>query len=166
MPIIRIEKKTKYTYAIWKITETLSSLYNQLGLTKNEKKDLEKLTHIKRKKQSIAAKLLLNKVANKKLEVYYNQHGMPMCEYFKNISISHSDDFSAILISNQSTGLDIQKISNKIEIIKTKFLHDTELKYLNKINHKEILHIIWCSKEAIFKTLNGLPCSFKKNIFT
>ena len=29
----------------------------------------------------------------------------------------------------------------------------------------DFLHYAWCSKEAIYKTLNGLPCSFKKNIF-
>ena len=163
MPLIKFEKKTDYAYGIWKITESIKNLYNQLDLKKSEKDYIEQNHSNLRKKQSSAAKLILNKLANKKIHVSYNKNGAPIASDFQNISISHSHKFSMALISEKAIGIDIQLRSKKINIIQSKFINQNDINKCFELD--DFLHYTWCSKEAIYKTLNGLPCSFKKNIF-
>ncbi len=160
MPIIKIKKTKDYIYGLWKIEETINELLSKLSPNKFEKKQLGKISHLQRKKQSISAKLILNELLQKKITILYEKQ-IPYCEEYSNISISHSDKYSAVLISTEKIGIDLQKEERKIENIKTKFLHKTEnIKY----SLKE-LHYIWTAKEAIYKTIKNERCSFKENIF-
>ena len=160
MPIIKIKKTKDYIYGLWKIEETINELLSKLSPNKFEKKQLGKISHLQRKKQSISAKLILNELLQKKITILYEKQ-IPYCEEHSNISISHSDKYSAVLISTEKIGIDLQKEERKIENIKTKFLHKTEnIKY----SLKE-LHYIWTAKEAIYKTIKNERCSFKENVF-
>ena len=98
----------------------------------------------------------------KKVNVCYNKNGAPVSNEIKNISISHSNKLSVALISDNLVGIDIQK-KVKIQIIQKKFIAKNDSN--KSFNDSYFLHYVWCSKEAIFKTLNGLPCSFKKYFF-
>ena len=60
-------------------------------------------------------------------------------------------------------GIDIQLRSSKLNIIQSKFINQNDTN--SCFNSEEFLHHAWSSKEAIYKTLNGSPCSFKKNVF-
>ena len=163
MPLIKFINKNNFTCGIWAITESVNTLLGKGNFNENEKTYLEKIKNINRKKQSIASKLILNKISNKKINVYYNKFGAPFCKKIKNISISHSNNLSAALISNEKIGIDIQYRSKKIQLIKNKFVNEKDLNH--SFEEDCFLHYVWCSKEAIYKTLNGLPCSFKKHIF-
>lgn len=163
MPLIKFEKKTNYVYGIWKITESVNWLLKQIDLQNNEQDYLEKIHNTLRKKQSIAAKIILNKIANKKVNVSYNEYGAPIAANFKNISISHSNKLSMALISEDNIGIDIQLKSSKLNIIQSKFINQNDINSFLK--PEDFLHHAWCSKEAIYKTLKGSPCSFKKDIF-
>ena len=77
-----------------KITESVKWLHGQADLKNNEQDYLEKIHNTLRKKQSIAAKIILNKIANKKVHISYNKYGAPLTKDFKNISISHSNKLS------------------------------------------------------------------------
>ena len=160
MPIIKIKKTKDYVYGLWKIEETINELLSKLSPNKFEREQLGKISHLQRKKQSISAKLILNELSQKKITILYEKQ-IPYCEEYSNISISHSDKYSAVLISTEKIGIDLQKEERKIENIKTKFLHKTEnIKY----SLKE-LHYIWTAKEAIYKTIKNERCSFKENVF-
>ena len=163
MPLLKIINKKKFNYGIWKITESVEELLNKADFNKIEIKYFEKFKNLDRKKQSITSRLILNELNKKKVNVCYNKNGGPISNEIKNISISHSNNLSVALISNNLVGIDIQKKSEKIQIIKKKFIAKNDLN--NSFNESFFLHYVWCSKEAIFKTLDGLPCSFKKNIF-
>ena len=67
MPLIKIKKKPDYVYGIWKIEESIEFLYKDLVTTAQERDYLNKISHLERNKQSIAAKLILNNLANQKL---------------------------------------------------------------------------------------------------
>jgi len=162
MPLIQFVKKTDYIYGIWKITESLNDLYKQIDFKNHEQNGLEKNHKSLRKKQSISAKIILNKITNKKVDVLYNKHGAPFSTNFKNISISHSNKLSMALISNHDIGIDIQLRSQKVSQIQSKFINQNDIN--SCFDLEDFLHHTWCSKEAIYKTLNGEPCSFKKDI--
>ena len=161
MPIIKIQKNKEYIYAIWKITENTEDLLQKLNPNQLEFDQIKKISNSKRKKQSIAAKLTLNKLAQKKIIILY-ENQIPYCKEYSNISISHSDVYSIVLISEKTIGIDLQEEKEKIKNVKIKFLHEKEKNKKYSINE---LHCIWTSKEAIYKTLKGKKCSFKENIF-
>lgn len=164
MPLVKRKESTKYTYAVWKIEESLEELIEQLNPNKQELIEIERFRNIKRKKQNISARLLLNQLSNKKEILYYSKSGKPTSKIFKNISISHSNNYSILIVSENNIGIDIQYRHPNIEKISTKFLNNIELNNLNKDDPINEIHFIWCAKESIYKTLNNLPCSFKKNL--
>ena len=107
MPIIKVNKTKEYIYGIWKITENAEQLLKKLNPNKFEIIQLEKISHLERKKQSITAKLILNQLAKKKIIISY-ENKIPYCNAYPNISISHSDIYSIALISEKIIGIDLQ----------------------------------------------------------
>ncbi|MAZ56086.1 MAG: hypothetical protein CMP54_03745 [Flavobacteriales bacterium] len=164
MPLVKKEESTKYTYALWRIDESLNDLITQLNPNKEERIAIERFRNIKRRKQNISARLILNMLAKKKEIISYSKNGTPKSNLFKYISISHSNKYCILIASNVNIGVDIQYINPNIEKISDKFLNSIEKNRINKKNPIHEMHFIWCAKESIYKTLNNVPCSFKKNI--
>ena len=79
MPLISVKKKDKYIYGVWKITESLNSLLNEIKLNKNDVNYLSQISNEQRKKQSIAAKIILNQISNKTINIKYRENGAPFC---------------------------------------------------------------------------------------
>ena len=164
MPLIKIKETINYRYALWKINESLNDLLNQLNVNKEELIALEKFKDTKRKKQNISARLILNILTKKKEVLRYSKNGRPKSRFFKYISISHSNNYCILLTSNHNTGIDIQYKHPNIKKLSDKFLNNIEKNLIDIDDNINDLHSIWCAKESIYKTLDGLPCSFKKNI--
>ena len=165
MPILNTQKTKNYTYAIWHIDESLDELLSLLNVTEKEHVETNHISHINRRKQNIAARLLLNHLAKKKIKLKYSKNGAPYCQKFKNISISHSKNYCTLIISGMNIGIDIQCYKKNIAELQNKFIHIKEAHYLNDQNKNETLHFIWCAKEAVYKTLNNPNCSFKEDIY-
>ena len=162
MPIIKLEETKNYNIALWSINESLEGLIKILEPTNKELETIKYYKNIQRKKQNIASRILLNKLSKKKEELLYMPHGAPYCNTFQHISISHSKKYCGVVTSNQPVGLDIQFKKENIHEISNRFLNLME-KNIAK-NKNDNIHFIWCTKEAIYKTLNGSTCSFKENI--
>ena len=125
MPLIKTKKTEKYRYAIWKIEENSETLLKLLKPNKYELTLLNKIINQKRKDQSISAKILLNNILQKKTTIFYNGK-VPYCKEFSNISITHSDNYAAVLLSEKKIGIDLQKEEQKISI------NHTDLKKLRE----------------------------------
>tara|TARA_Y100001968_G_C19442492_1_gene763341 strand:+ start:56 stop:673 length:618 start_codon:yes stop_codon:yes gene_type:complete len=165
MPVFDIKKTKNYVYAIWQIEEDVDMLLNTLKVTKEELKEINKISHLNRKKQNITARILLNKLARNKTKLKYRKNGQPHCSFFKHISISHSKDLCSVIISENLIGIDVQYLKQSIQKLYQKFINEEDIKYWgNSISLAE-LHLIWCAKEAIYKTLNNTSCSLKNNIY-
>ena len=141
MPQVLNKNFCKHSFHLWHMSENLSDLIKILNPSKSELSEINSHKTLKRRKQNICSRILLNLISNKKTILRYDEFGKPFCENFKFISISHSDNFCGIVTSNENIGLDIQK-------------------------KKTNIHYIWCFKESIYKILNHPNCSFKKNIYT
>lgn len=146
--------------SVWHITESLQELiekYQALNL------DPIILTNSEtRTKQWIATRLLLNSI-KKGVEIVYDKKGKPSISNGWNISISHSSEFVAISIhQTNNCGIDIEKITPKVERIKHKFLNPTDL--LNVTEIRELL-IYWCAKEALYKYYGKKEVLFIENLF-
>jgi phosphopantetheinyl transferase len=70
-------------------------------------------------------------------------------------SISHCSDYAAAIVSRDNrVGVDVELVTPRVEKIKHKFLHADEVRFVNpQPAHKqvELLTVLWCAKEAIYK---------------
>ena len=120
-----------------------------------------KANHMKR--QFLASRKLIALV-DPDLMVSYKDD-MPFLSDNRNISISHSDNVVTILISeNKGIGIDVERINNKVNSIKSKFLNQKEINYLNGYEESRNLTRVWTAKEAIYKALRMPGIIFSENI--
>lgn len=147
---------------VWKITETETELLNsfiQLGF---DEKDIPLTKNKIRLKQWMTTRLLLNSFFDK-INITYDDLGKPFLDNGWNISISHSNEFVAInLNKNNDCGIDIEKVTPKIERIKHKFLNPTDLEKVISLEH---LTLYWGAKEALYKYYGKKEVIFIDNLF-
>jgi 4'-phosphopantetheinyl transferase len=129
-----------------------------LRLSACDERELNNITHPKRKDEFLYARLALQMLLDN-LKVNYqgltkDLNGKPhLIGLRDHISISHSYRFVAAAVSKKaSIGIDIQIIKSKLAASKKKFISDTELPLCT--NDVQELAIYWCAKEAIYKAHN------------
>jgi phosphopantetheinyl transferase len=99
-------------------------------------------------------------------DLEYDSFGKPHLKDGKHISISHSHELAAVIISDEITGIDIELQREKIFRIAGKFV-ESEWEFLEQQNQQEFiskLTAIWGIKESIFKIRNEVGISFKEHI--
>jgi len=154
MGIILLKKEKNQSLGIWKISESINELN---ALTKGVK--LDQIKSQKRKLEILAVRVLLEKMCgNVKLE--YNKYGAPILDNNKNISISHSKQLVAIIVSEFKSAIDIEIISKRILKIKDKFISTND----NINDSQKDLTIAWSTKECIFKWHQKGNLNFKDDI--
>lgn len=139
---------------IWRMDESLEK-FEKLTLKSLAEIELEcykKIKSERRKKEWLTSRFLVKKALNLKnnVQIKYDENGKPVLDDFK-ISISHSDDFVAIILNEkQEVGIDIQKISEKTKKIAHKFISDEE-KAMFGTTDKKITTLLWSIKETAYK---------------
>ena len=162
MPFLKniiIDNQTKIK--IWKVI--LGELsHNELN--SDEKKILKLKKSNLLKEQFLATRKVLA-LENSKYKITYDINGKPLLNSKYNISISHSHDIAALVISdNSKIGLDVQLNENKIFNIQHKFLNPSEKLNIGENPSLKILTMIWTSKESIYKAVGLKGISFSDNI--
>ena len=148
---------------LWRIEagEYIMDPKNELSLNDYQlflKKKVKQL-----KSQFLASRKLITLV-DSDLKVTYKE-GIPLLSDNRNISISHSENIATILISeNKGIGIDVERINNKVNSIKSKFLNEKEMHYLRGYKETRNLTRAWTAKESIYKALRMPRVIFSENI--
>ena len=108
--------KTIYL-SIWNIDESEDFFLSQINLTKNCTKRLELIKSPQKRKQFLSVRSLIKLNDIQLNDLYYDEFGAPHLKSKKYISISHTNNFSAIVISNNPVGVDIEHYREKIKKI-------------------------------------------------
>jgi len=148
---------------LWRIDDSEKIMDPNSELNSNDYKlYLErKANHMQR--QFLAARKLISLV-DSDLRVFYKDE-VPFLSDNRNISISHSEEMVAILISKDNgIGVDVERISEKVNSIKSKFLNQKELHYLSGDQETIKLTRAWTAKESIYKALRKPGIIFSENI--
>ena len=162
MPFLKefiINEKTKIK--LWKV------IIGELS-PKELNKDDKKLFKLKKnnllREQFLATRKILS-IENSDYIITYDLDGKPILNSEFNISISHSHEIAALVVSNKKIiGLDVQFKESKILNIKNKFLNKFEKLNIGGDPSIDILTMIWTSKESIYKAIGLKGISFSKNI--
>ena len=161
MPLI-----SKYDYEhlklyLWDINETEKNL--KAGVTTNSlKARLSKIKSEEFRKGILSVRHLMREAKIKENDIYYSDYGAPILKSGENISISHSKNFSGLVISNYKIGIDIESYRKKILNISSKFLNEKEKFAIGRI---DMLTLIWTAKESIYKAFRTPGISFSKQIY-
>jgi phosphopantetheinyl transferase (holo-ACP synthase) len=169
MPLVYYNKISEgLELGIWNITESIDELFKYLYLNKEEFATLDSFKSEKRKKQWMSYRALIRSIVQSDFiyRIYYDDNNKP---YLVNppraISVSHTDNYSAVLINenvSEIRGLDIEKISDKALRNKNKFLSDSEINLLLPEDLNFYSTLLWSAKEAVYKKIN-LPNIFLKS---
>src|SRR6201986_861297 len=120
-------------FAIWRIEEEADELYSQLQLNEHEKAYYEKLSAGKRSLHWLGTRVLLRKMlrTDEYIDCKVDAHGKPyLVNLPYHISLSHSFDYAAVMISKEPVGIDIEQVTDKIERIAHKFMRQEELDFI------------------------------------
>lgn len=165
MPLYKtITPNSQTIVKIWKISES----YDSLMINSNLKPEsLERVLGMKSELHQcgfLSVRHLLAAFGYNDEDLFYDDHGKPHLKDGKQISITHSFNFSAVIVSDTIVGIDIEKQRNKITIIAHKFI-DYEFDYLKENDNHYIkkLTTIWCVKESLYKLFATPGLSFKQH---
>lgn len=166
--VIYLDNTTKVY--LWKITEEIHFFRDNVKLKDSSKERLEGMKSESHQKGFLAVRMLLQHNDYSDFDLYYDQFGKPHLKpqgcSIKDleISISHSKDFSAIAISEQKVGLDIETIKEKTLKIAPRFMDISHLENLSTEEKIKKATVVWGIKESIFKIKNEAGISFPNHI--
>lgn len=163
----RIKVDDKTAVFVWKITESFNDLFREVSLKDTSLARLEGMKSESHQKGFMAVRMLLQYNGYTDFDLYYDEFGKPHLKDGVNISISHSFDFSVIILSDKNVGIDLELRRDLVKKIAYKFAEEAFV-YECEDNSDEFvskLTVIWGVKEAVFKVRNEIGISFKDHIF-
>lgn len=162
MPLFKsIAINSQTIVKVWYISESISIL-NQLNLTPNSLARLKNMKSERHQLGFLSVRWLLQDFGYCDEDIRYDRFGKPSLKDGKYISISHSYDYAAVAVSDQSIGLDVEKIRNKIVQIVPRFIgFESSFLMSNHIDFVSKLTTIWCIKESLYKLYSKPGLSFK-----
>lgn len=150
---------------IWKLEETKEELSKGIQLSYSCEKKLSFLKSELHQRQFLSVRHLLVEAGFTYKDLHYSGNGKPHLRDDNFISISHSFNFTGIIIGKQPVGIDIEKHRDKILRIANKFTPLEE--YSTLANNEAVIRkltIVWSAKEAVYKVMNQPGISFLNNI--
>ena len=149
---------------VWKILESETELNTDVALQEKHLHRLHGMLSEQHRKGFLSVRKLLMAAGYTDFDLNYDTNGKPSLKDGKHISITHSYDFSAIIVSSKNVGIDLEKQRDKIIKIADKFI-GSEKDFLSiDRNYKENLSVIWGAKEALYKMCNSRSLSFKQDM--
>ncbi|MCC4211716.1 4'-phosphopantetheinyl transferase family protein [Leeuwenhoekiella parthenopeia] len=152
---------------IWKVEEPLEDLEQNVNLTSHCRARLESMKSELHRRGFLSIRHLLHEAGYTDQDLYYTDNGKPHLRDGKYISITHSYNFTAIIVSDDTeVGIDIEMQRDKILRIASRF---TPLKEYHTLANEDALirklTIVWGAKESLYKIYGVKGISFLKHIY-
>lgn len=162
---LTVNSKTKVL--VWKIEETIEELSAQISLSATSKNKFERMKSEIHQKGFLSIRHLMKEVGLNDHDLNYDEFGKPHLIDGRFISITHSFNFTAIIISeDKKVGIDIEKQREKILKIAHKFTPIEEYKTIANIDALiRKLTIVWAAKESLYKIYGKKKLLFLHHIY-
>lgn len=167
MPVFKTIIVNQHTKVlIWKVEESFEELAKGVKLSPNSQERIDHMKSEVHRKGFMSIRQLLKKFGYNDEDVCYDLNGKPHLKDGKHISISHSFQFTAVIVSNVVVGIDVEKQRDKIKKIAPKFTPIEEYTALG--NGEDLvrkLTIVWGAKESLYKLYGKQGLLFLHDIF-
>jgi len=152
---------------IWKITESEEELALNIKLTNACQHRMDGMKSELHRRGFLSIRHLMGLAGYVDSDLFYDQAGKPHLKDGKHISITHSYQFTGIIISQvDEVGIDIEKQREKIAIIGHKFTTMQDYTGIDSpIELVKKLTIIWGAKESLYKIYATHGLSFINHIY-
>ena len=166
MPLLKTIALNDYTQLfVWKISETFDELFQSVALKDVSLARVESMKSESHQRGFLAVRRLLMEAGYSDFDLYYDEFGKPHLGNGKHISISHSHDFSVIVLSDVNVGADLEILKEKTLKLAPRYMDVSHLGNLSKEDQLIKATVVWGIKESVFKIKNEFGISFKDNIF-
>lgn len=166
MPLLKTIALNDYTQLfVWKISETFDELFQSVALKDVSLARVESMKSESHQRGFLAVRSLLMEAGYSDFDLYYDEFGKPHLGNGKHISISHSHDFSVIVLSDVNVGVDLEILKEKTLKLAPRYMDVSHLENLSKSDELIKATVVWGIKESVFKIKNEIGISFKDNIF-
>lgn len=151
---------------VWIVEESEVELAKSVRLTPLCEKRMEGMKSEMHRRGFLSIRHLLAEVGYADKDLVYDEFGKPHLKDGKKISITHSNNFTGIIVSSQQeVGIDIEKKRDKILRIAHKFTPIEEYKTIaNSDALIRKLTIVWGAKESLYKIYAQPGLSFLQHI--
>src|SRR5687768_7067441 len=110
MPLYHTFEPTERTrILIWEITESFDDLFDQVRMTDKSLIRLNGMKSDMQQRAFLSVRMLLQDQGYTDFDLYYDENGKPHLKDGLHISITHSFEYAAVIISDTVTGIDIEK---------------------------------------------------------
>jgi phosphopantetheinyl transferase len=159
---------------VWKISESYEKLFEEVQLNEKSLLRLIGMKSEMHQRAFLSVRKLLQQAGYSDFDLHYDESGKPHLNPNNchtepvEVSISHSHEFSTLIISDQKAGIDIELQRDKIIRIADKFVNNKDSLRFEDTNTQDYikkLTVKWGAKEAIFKIRNEPGISFKDHIW-
>lgn len=167
MPLYQTIKATPgTTIYLWNVTESEAVLSRNIVLTANSCNRIAGMRSEIHRRGYLSIRHLLNEAGYSDKDLYYNEAGKPHLHDGAHISITHSGEFTGIIVGTDiEVGIDIERQRKKILRIAHKF---TTWEDYSTISEAEALirklTIVWGAKESLYKIYATTGLSFLQHI--
>lgn len=151
---------------IWKVTEPEEVLAKEIVLTDSCENRMLQMKSEAHRRAFLSIRHLMALEGYEDRDLVYDAFGKPHLKSGEYISISHSHNFTGIILSSSDeVGIDIEKQREKILRIAHKF---TPLEEYRTIANTDALVLkltkVWCAKESLYKIYAQPGLSFLNHI--
>ena len=149
---------------LWQSDEESDWFKEQLDLVPGLWVEYESLMNEVIKHRWLASRYAVQQVSQlSPLDVIKDPSGRPFLGVErKPLSLSHCEGFVAAIHSDVWVGIDVERISSRVQKIKNYFMRDEELDLLGEEN--EALILAWSAKESIYKWLGEKHLGYKSQL--
>ena len=156
MPFFLSFVKENTSVHLWKLEEDCATLAALLQDDEQASKINKQYQSPFRQREAFAEQILLKQVLGKAVRLRHRDNGAPFLENsVQHISISHTKQWIAIALNHKhGIGIDMEKCSERVHHVASRFLQRKEQKDLAAGNPQEVLTketILWSAKESLFK---------------
>lgn len=138
--------------AVWRIDESEPQLAAQCS--REEQEYARSLSNARRRCEWLAWHVLLHELLPN-VTTAYDSVGAPiLVGEKKQIAVSHTSEYAALLLSDQPCGIDIELPTRDFSHAASRFLSDNERKLIDANDsglQQKTAGTIWCAKECLYK---------------
>ena len=167
MPIYKTITVNSHTKVlIWKVEESEEELKQGIVLSEKSQKRFDGMKSEVHRKGFLSIRHLLKELGYTDDDVSYDSHGKPFLSDEFHISMTHSFQFTGVILSKSEVGIDIEMQREKIKKIAPKFTPIEEYRMLG--DGEELIRkltIVWGAKESLYKLYGKQGLLFLHDIF-
>ncbi len=154
------------TVYIWKIEESEDELAKDIQLTQHCENRMNAMKSEMHRKGFLSIRHLMAAAGYVDADLFYDENGKPHLKDGNKISITHSGQFTGIIVSKEKeVGIDIERQRDKILRIAHKFTPIAEYKTIaNSDALIRKLTVVWGCKESLYKIYAEKGLSFLHHI--